>query len=94
MSTPFGFTPWSAHSPTSIRTCEEIEVWLVCHIAHALNISAEEVDVRQPFSHYGFGSVEALGLAGALEDWLGRDLPSTLAWDYPNIESLAKYLAA
>ena len=51
------------------------------------------IDPREPFTYYGLDSVQAVGLTGDLEIWLGRRLSPTLAWDYPNIESLARHLA-
>ena len=74
-------------------TAAAIEVWLVTHIAELLEIDPQEVDVRQPFTYYGLSSADGVILAGDLEDWLGRSLPATLAWDYPTIESVALYLA-
>ena len=32
---------------------------------------------------------EAVSFAGDLEEWLGRDLPATLLWDYPTLAALA-----
>jgi acyl carrier protein len=78
---------WS--SPTE----ETIEAWLVREIAGRLGCSSEEIDVRKPFASYGLDSVQAVGMSGALENWLGVRVPATLAWDFPTIESLAPHLA-
>jgi acyl carrier protein len=75
------------------RNYEQIQCWLVMHLAELLGIGADQIDVQQPFATYGLGSVEAISLTGDLEEWLGRDLPATLAWDYPNIEALARHLS-
>ena len=32
-------------------------------------------------------------LMGALEDWLGRELAPTLAYEYPSVRELAEHLA-
>jgi acyl carrier protein len=74
-------------------TVGEIRAWLVVQLAELLGVSADEIDVRQPFRDYGLDSAEGVILAGDLEDWLGRELPATLAWDYPTIEALASHLA-
>lgn len=58
-----------------------------------MEVSPEKVDIHQPFAEFGLNSVEAVNLVGDLEQWLGRQLADTLAWDYPTIEALAKHLA-
>ena len=37
--------------------------------------------------------MQAVGLAGELEDWLGRPLSPTLVYEHPTIEALARHLA-
>ncbi|MBN8579020.1 MAG: amino acid adenylation domain-containing protein [Anaerolineae bacterium] len=70
-----------------------IQAWLVTRIASMLEMDAASIDPRQPFTYYGLGSVQAVSLTGDLEDFLGRKLAPTLAWDYPTIELLANHLA-
>jgi len=70
-----------------------IEAWLVAKVAETLGINPAEIDVREPFASLGVDSAQAVGLAGDLEEWLGRKLPATLVYDYPTIESLAHHLA-
>ena len=74
------------------REAAEIEQWLVREVSKRLH-SDDKIDIRQPFTSYGLDSVEAVILAGDLEQWLGRKFSPTLAWDYPNIAALASYLA-
>ncbi|MBC8121208.1 MAG: SDR family NAD(P)-dependent oxidoreductase, partial [Gemmatimonadaceae bacterium] len=69
-----------------------IETWLAEKLAERLGIGADEIDVHQPFSFYGLGSVETVGLTGELGDWLGRSLSATLAWDHPSIALLVRHL--
>jgi acyl carrier protein len=84
----------SAETERSTPTEEQIRSWLVKNLARVLRVSLEEVGVRQSFWDYGLDSVQSVRLAGDLEEWLGVELDPTLAWDYPTIEDLAKYLAA
>src|SRR5207249_2733002 len=42
---------------------------------------------------FGLGSLQAVGLAGDLQEWLGRPLSPTLVYEYPTIEALAQHLA-
>lgn len=72
---------------------EVIQGWLQLRIAEYLQLDADEIDVSLPFSYYGLDSVASLGISGELETWLGRKLPQTLTWDYPNIELLSTFLA-
>lgn len=70
-----------------------IEQWLIKHLAENLSMSEDQIDIRAPFISFGLDSAQAVGLAGDLEDFLGRTLSPTLIWDYPTIEELAHYLA-
>ncbi len=71
-----------------------IETWLTVRLAQRLNLPAKQIDPGEPFSRYGLDSVAAVEFSGALERWLGRRLSPTLVYDYPNIRTLAAYLAA
>jgi acyl transferase domain-containing protein/acyl-CoA synthetase (AMP-forming)/AMP-acid ligase II/acyl carrier protein len=79
--------------PAAVRTKAAIQSWLVTRIAERLHINPRDLDSQIPLAHYGMDSVQAVSLTGDLETWLGRDLSPTLAYDYPTIESLARYLA-
>jgi len=71
----------------------EIQQFLIVELARRLEVDPEAIDPRQPFERYGLDSLHALRLAVELEERIGRKLPTTVLWDYPSIESLAKYLA-
>ena len=75
------------------KSKKEIEDWLVQQLAARLKVPPEKIDRKEPFARYGLDSVQAIGLAGDLEAWLGRPLSPTLAYDYPNVEALAAYLS-
>lgn len=70
-----------------------IQLWLVAHIASMLKQPEDSIDPLLPFAHYGLDSVASAGLSGDLEVLLDRQLPATLAWDFPTIELLARHLA-
>ncbi|PSF39268.1 beta-ketoacyl synthase [Aphanothece hegewaldii CCALA 016] len=74
------------------QTTQKIITWLVTNIAQRLDVSPSEIDIREPLASYGLDSVQAVRLSAELEDWLGRKLSPTLAYDYPSIEALANYL--
>ena len=79
--------------PNTAPSREVIQSWLQLRIAESIQVKAEEIDASLPFSYYGLDSVASLGISGDLEIWLGRKLPQTLTWDYPNIELLSAFLA-
>ena len=51
-------------------------------------------EVRQGFVELGMDSLMAVELKNSLEASLGHSLSSTLAFNYPNVEVLASYLAS
>jgi acyl transferase domain-containing protein/acyl carrier protein len=71
----------------------ELQSWLVSQVAAMLKVSVQKIDVRTSFAHYGMDSLQAVSLSSDLGDWLGRELPPTLFYDYPNIETLVRHLA-
>jgi acyl transferase domain-containing protein/acyl carrier protein len=74
-------------------TAAAIQAWLVARLSAGLAIAPSEIDVREPFASYGLDSVRAVALSGELEEWLGRRLSPTLAYEYPTIAELAAALA-
>ena len=75
-----------------VSTKEELETWLVSHIAHYLNVLPDEIDVNDSFVEYGLDSSVALTLTGELETWLNLELQPTLFWECSNIPELIQYL--
>jgi myxalamid-type polyketide synthase MxaB len=84
------------HGATGERSLAYAEVrgWLLARFAKRLGLTPDRIDAAQPFTRYGLDSADALSLVGELEDWLGRRLSQTLAWDYPNIDALAAHLSS
>jgi acyl carrier protein len=78
---------------TQAPSAEVIQTWLAARLAELLNINVADLDIQTPFDRYGVDSLAAITLIGDLEEWLGYELPATLAWDYPNIAELSQYLA-
>lgn len=71
---------------------QAIQRWLRSKFGELLGVKAGEIDIQEPLSNYGLGSIQAVSLTGDLEDWLGLQLPPTLLWDYSSIDALAKHL--
>ncbi|NEP50038.1 MAG: AMP-binding protein [Moorea sp. SIO3C2] len=75
------------------QTRHTVQKWIVNWLARETKLPAGSINISKSFADYGLDSVTAVELADDLEEWLGVPLSPTLAYDYPNIESLAQYLA-
>lgn len=73
---------------------QEITDWLVKTVAKTLEIPAFEIDTNASFERYGMDSSAAVHIVGELEKWLGRKLPSNLAYQYSSISALAQFIAS
>lgn len=71
---------------------KDIQDWLVAQLSRLLETEPEKLDVHQSFSYHGLSSKDAVRLSGDLEDFLGRRLSPTLAYEYPNIAALSQHL--
>jgi acyl carrier protein len=78
---------------TQTERARVIEDWLVDRLAKMVRVAHDDIDVREPFANYGLGSYQGVELAGEIADWLGREVPETLVWDYPTIEDVAHHLS-
>ncbi len=86
-------SPAGAGRQGGVPSASELRLWLAHRVAEILGCTAQEVDVREPFSSYGLASRETVGLSGELEEWLGLGLEATLLYDHPTIDALAGHLA-
>jgi acyl-CoA synthetase (AMP-forming)/AMP-acid ligase II/acyl carrier protein len=79
--------------PVRQPTAKEIEVWLVQRIALRLSVTTSQIQLERPFFELGMGSLDAVEITSDLERWLNRQLIPTAIYNYPNISSLANWLA-
>ncbi|HHL32507.1 MAG TPA: acyltransferase domain-containing protein, partial [Oceanospirillales bacterium] len=96
--------PGKNNKPTAVKTSSSVaEVnpsasknrlrnWLISQIAQMLDIAITSIDPSRPFSSYGMGSIEAIRLSGLLNDEIGKEIPATIAYDYPSIDKLVEYI--
>jgi len=70
-----------------------IRAWITKWLAARIGLTEESIDSRKPFTSLGLDSVIGLQMASELGAWLSFPVDSTLAWDYPTIDSLAVHLA-
>lgn len=78
-------------APTA-RSAAQIRAWLVAELARALRTQEHLIDTTAPLHETGADSVTAFQLTGALADWLQRDIPVSLAWEYGSIDAIAEAL--
>jgi myxalamid-type polyketide synthase MxaE and MxaD len=76
-----------------VQNTKKIQDWLITHIAELLKVAPDTINIRETFSNYGLSSLDVVALSGELEEFLGRRLSPTLAYDYPNILTLSRFLA-
>jgi acyl transferase domain-containing protein/aryl carrier-like protein len=74
------------------RSREELRSWLIDQTSRLCGTARTAIRAADPFAQYGMDSAAALRLAAQLEDWLGRKVPQTLAYDYPTIEAVVDHL--
>jgi acyl carrier protein len=73
---------------------DEIQAWLIAYLSELLEMDAAEFRIDDALASYGLDSSGAVGLAGDLSEWLGIKLEAELLYNYPTIESLARFVAA
>jgi acyl carrier protein len=66
--------------------------WLVVQVASTLEMPSDAVDVGRNLEDYGLDSMQAVGLTGDLQSWLGIEIPPTAIWDNTTIESTCEFL--
>jgi acyl-CoA synthetase (AMP-forming)/AMP-acid ligase II/acyl carrier protein len=93
-SSPLGNNEPGNAIPSRVPTEEDIQTWMTANLALYLKISLDDIDLSEPFSHYGLDSSSAVSLAAELSSWLGCELDPTLFWEYPSIEALAHHLSS
>jgi acyl transferase domain-containing protein/acyl-CoA synthetase (AMP-forming)/AMP-acid ligase II/acyl carrier protein/NAD(P)-dependent dehydrogenase (short-subunit alcohol dehydrogenase family) len=82
---------------TSEKTFEakfdNIKQFLITRLSQLMQINSASIDPNEPFASYGMDSLKAVQLSGDLEEFLHAELPATLVYDYPSINSLSEYLS-
>ena len=71
----------------------EVASWIRKALAKLLGVGVDQIDMTKPFASFGVDSITAVRLSGELQEWLGRPVPPTVAYDYPTIDKLAAHLS-
>jgi acyl transferase domain-containing protein/acyl carrier protein len=87
--------------PEKLRAMARSERWpaLVAHVREQVGAvvgldASTRVNPKEGFRQIGIDSLMALELRGRLQRSMGKPLPATLAFDHPNIDAMARYLAS
>lgn len=72
---------------------ENIQEWLINYLADVLDMEADDIGTSTPFSRYGLDSSATIILTGDLMEWLECQIESDDVYQYPTVQSLARFLA-
>ncbi|QRN93952.1 SDR family NAD(P)-dependent oxidoreductase [Archangium violaceum] len=86
--------PWrEAATPAARR--EALQAMVRERVARVLGLDAEQpLPPERGFAELGMDSIMAVELKGRLQDTLGLKLPATLAFNFPNLQSLTEHLSS
>jgi acyl-CoA synthetase (AMP-forming)/AMP-acid ligase II/alkylation response protein AidB-like acyl-CoA dehydrogenase/acyl carrier protein len=74
-------------------TARHIEDWIAAWLVQKLGLPASVVRPDRAFADFGMDSLNAVELAQALQDWLGRPIDETVTWSHATPAALAAHLA-
>ena len=70
----------------------DVANWMRNYLARKLKIAPDKIDPTESFDSFGIDSADAVRMIGDLEDFVGRRLSPSLAYRYPTIETMSRYL--
>ncbi len=71
-----------------------IETFIKGHVAQVLRQAPSRIETTKPFRSLGLDSLMGLELRNRLETELSLQLPASVVWNYPTVQSLAPHLAS
>jgi acyl-CoA synthetase (AMP-forming)/AMP-acid ligase II/acyl carrier protein len=85
---------WTAPKTIALSSSPDASLrdFLIERIASGLGMSEDAVDPDAPFTQYGLDSRMVVELASDLSERVGKELPATLAFNYPTINALTARL--
>ena len=81
-----------SNNAVSRRTSQDIASWMRNYLANKLAVTSDKIDPQESFDAFGLDSADAVRMIGDLEDFVGRRLSASLAYKYPTIETMSRYL--
>lgn len=77
---------------TPLTDAETLRAWLKSYISAVLDLEADTVSTAVPFDSYGLDSVEAVIMAGVMEEEFSIRIDPTMVFEDPSIDGLVKAL--
>lgn len=71
---------------------EELQNWMKASVAELVKTPVHRIQVNKDFHAFGLDSVSAIKLSNELSDYVGKDVPPNLIYDYPTIGLLSDHL--
>ena len=78
---------------TMVRTRNDIEIWLIEWIITEAGVLRKDIDLDKPFADYHLDSLTSVELSYDLEEFSGKKLDVTVAFNYPTINKLSEHLS-
>lgn len=76
----------------SFRSSAIIQQFMQERIGSALGVDGKTLDPAAPVTSYGLDSIASFTLTLELAEFLDRDLPASLIWEFSTIAELAREL--
>ena len=76
-----------------VLSAAAIQRFMQERIGAALEVDGATVDPTAPVTSYGLDSIASFTLTLELAEFLERDLPASLFWEFPTIAELSRELA-
>ena len=74
-------------------TRDAVRSWMVGYMSDLLTLAPDQIDPTAQFDAYGMDSIEAVVMAGVMEEEFGVVIEPTLLLEYPSIELFSKACA-
>jgi acyl carrier protein len=82
------------HDPSlDAISVDSLKSWLIDWMMREMELDRSSIDPAESFLSYGMDSIQSMTMVGDLEATFELQLAPTLAWDYPDVNTLASYLA-
>ena len=72
---------------------EEVQAWIITWLQDNAGITYESIDLDKPFADYHLDSLTSVELSYDLEEFTGKKLDVTVAFNYPTIIKLSEHLS-
>ena len=75
------------------KTVEEVQKWIINWLQDNAGVSYDSIDLDKSFADYHLDSITSIELSYDLEEFTGKELDVTVAFNYPTINKMSAYLA-